>query len=93
MIVKSAIPLLVAVLLLGGCREERRPPMRSGVPDVVGLSLEDAKEVLDDAGIDYDIEAPGGQTPLIEHLWEVCEQHPLPGADAWYVDLDVDREC
>ena len=93
MTVKSAILLLVAVLLLGGCREERRPPVQSGVPNVVGLSLESAKEVLDDAGIDYDVEAPGEQTPLIDHLWQVCDQHPRPGADASYVDLHVDREC
>jgi hypothetical protein len=93
MTVKAAIALLILVLVAGGCREEHRKPVRSGVPDVVGLSLEDAKETLDDTGVYYEIRAPEGQRPLIDHLWEVCEQHPLPGAEASEVELDVDREC
>jgi hypothetical protein len=93
MTVKLAMVSLLALLVVGGCRDEGRSPVRSGVPDVVGLSLEDAKEVLDGAGVEYDVEAPDGQTPLIDHFWEVCDQDPDPGFDAWYVELDVDREC
>jgi hypothetical protein len=92
---KTAIlPLVVLLLGGGGCRQEDRvAPVQSGVPNVVGSSLEDAKEMLDAAGIAYDVQAPEGQTPLIDHLWEVCAQSPAPGANASYVDLTVDREC
>jgi beta-lactam-binding protein with PASTA domain len=94
MSVKTAIALVVLVLVAGGCRaEERERPVASGVPDVVGLSLEDAKETLDDEGIYYEVRAPEGQRPLIDHLWKVCEQDPAAGSDAFEVELDVDREC
>jgi hypothetical protein len=94
MSVKTAIALVLVLLVAGGCREagEHGRPT-GGLPDVVGLSLEDAKEVLDDAGAYYEVHAPAGQHPLIDHLWEVCEQHPAPGVDAYDVELDVDREC
>jgi hypothetical protein len=91
--IKIAILFLLVVCTAAGCRAEQRTPVRSGVPDVVGLSLEDAKEVLDDAGVAYYVGTPNGQTPIIDHLWEVCAQDPAPGADTWEVDLDVDREC
>ena len=94
MTVKTAIASLLALVVLAGCADdEHRTPVASGVPDVVRLSLEDAKEVLDDAGVAYYIGTPNGQTPIIDHLWEVCAQDPAPGADTWEVDLDVDREC
>jgi beta-lactam-binding protein with PASTA domain len=94
MTVKTAIALFLLLLVAGGCRdEENRTPVTGGVPDVVGLSLEDAKESLDDAGVYYEVRAPEGQRPLIDHLWEVCEQHPAPGVVAYDVELDVDREC
>jgi beta-lactam-binding protein with PASTA domain len=93
MTVKTAIALVLLVLVAGGCREEHRQQPASGVPDVVGLSLEDAKETLDEAGFSYEVRAPEGQHPLIDHLWQVCEQHPLPGTDATELELDVDREC
>ena len=64
----------------------QRPQPAAGVPDVVGLSLEDA-------GVTYYVGTPTGQTPIVDHLWEVCGQVPPPGADAYEVQLDVDREC
>jgi beta-lactam-binding protein with PASTA domain len=94
MTVKTAIAVIVLLLVAGGCRaEEREHRVTSGVPDVVGLNLEDAKEALDDEGVYYEVRAPEGQTPLIDHLWRVCDQHPAAGADAFEVELDVDREC
>jgi hypothetical protein len=94
MSVKTAIALLALLVVAGGCRAEAHEcPVASGVPDVVGLSLEDAKETLDDEGIYYEVRAPEGQRPLIDHLWRVCGQHPAAGADAFEVELDVDREC
>jgi beta-lactam-binding protein with PASTA domain len=95
MTVKTGIVLALLLLVVGGCRDpqEHRRPLTGGLPDVVGLSLEDAKETLEDAGVYYEVRAPEGQHPVIDHLWEVCEQHPLPGTDAIEVELDVDREC
>jgi beta-lactam-binding protein with PASTA domain len=93
MAVKTAIAVSIFLLVAGGCREEHRKPVTSGVPDVVGLSLEDAKETLDEAEIYYEVRAPEGQRPLIDHLWVVCDQDPRPGSDGFEVELDVDREC
>jgi eukaryotic-like serine/threonine-protein kinase len=62
------------------------------VPNVVGESLEDAKEELDDAGLDYEVD-DGEHEPLIDHLWTVCGQTPEPGATARAVELYVERLC
>jgi hypothetical protein len=86
--------VLLFVALASGCGDARqRPQPAAGVPDVVGLSLEDAKEILEDAGVTYYVGTPTGQTPIVDHLWEVSGQDPPPGADAYEVQLDVDREC
>jgi PASTA domain len=71
------------------------PPQPPVVPDVIGSSLEDAADELDGLGIRHDAETYGDDddVPLIEHLWEVCEQSPPPGARASYVELSVDRNC
>ena len=66
------------------------PPV---VPDVSGLSLEDADEELDDLGIGHDAETYDDDVPLVEHLWEVCGQDPGPGARTFYVELYVERDC
>ena len=69
-----------------------QPPV---VPDVTGLSLEDATDELDGLGIAHDAETYDDEAdvPLAEHLWEVCDQDPAPGARASYVELYVDRDC
>ena len=91
--IKTVFALVLVGLAAAGCgNEERRPDRSDGIPDVVGLSLEDAKEALDDAGVYYEVRAPEGQRPLIDHLWEVCaEDRPRP--HVWEVELQVDREC
>jgi beta-lactam-binding protein with PASTA domain len=70
-----------------------RPPEPPVVPDVSGLSLEDANEELDDLGIGHDAETYDDDVPLVEHLWEVCGQDPGPGARTFYVELYVERDC
>jgi beta-lactam-binding protein with PASTA domain len=70
-----------------------RPPQPPVVPDVSGLSLEDANDELDDLGIGHDAETYDDDVPLVEHLWEVCGQDPGPGGRASYVELYVARDC
>jgi beta-lactam-binding protein with PASTA domain len=67
-----------------------QPPF---VPEVTGLSLEDATDELDGLGIAHDAETYDDDVPLVEHLWEVCSQDPTPGARGSYVELYVDRNC
>lgn len=93
MTIKAPV-LCVAALLAGGCAlDEHRPQPVSGVPNVVGLSLEDAKGTLKDAGLSYAVATPNGETPIVDHFWKVCAQDPPPGSDVYRVVLDVDREC
>ncbi len=61
-----------------------------GVPDLTGLSLEDADEVLEQAGISWRAETPDGDPVVAKHLWEVCDQERTPGHS---VVLYVDRDC
>jgi PASTA domain len=61
-----------------------------GVPDVRGLSLEDADDVLENAGVSWRAETRDGDPVLVKHLWEVCDQERAPGRS---VVLDVERDC
>jgi hypothetical protein len=75
-------------------RECPSPPAAPQVvPNVIGESLEDADDELDSAGIAHDAETYDRDVPLIEHLWEVCDQDPGWGAHASYVELYVARDC
>ncbi len=71
--------------------ERSCPGLPPVVPDLVGLSLEDAQERLDAAGIPYEVSTWGEGTPRIEHLWKVCDQSPQPGQPASFVRLYVNR--
>ena len=71
--------------------ERSCPGLQPDLPDLVGLSLEDAEERLDAAGIAHDFSTWGEGTPAIEHLWEVCDQSPQPGQPASFVRLYVTR--
>ena len=59
---------------------------------MIGESLEDAEEKLDDLGIGHDVETYDDE-PLVEHLWEVCDQDPGWGERASFVELYVERDC
>lgn len=71
------------------------PPTETVVPNVIGQSLEDADDELDNLRIAHDAETYDGDddVPLVEHLWEVCGQDPAPGSRGSYVELYVDRDC
>jgi hypothetical protein len=77
------------------CPRPPSPPQPPVVPDVTGLSLEDANHELDGLGIAHDVETydDADDVPFVEHLWEVCYQDPSPGARGSYVELYVDRDC
>jgi beta-lactam-binding protein with PASTA domain len=62
----------------------------AGVPHVVGLSLEDADDRLDAAGVSWRAETPDGEPVLVKHLWEVCDQTRAPGRA---LVLSVERDC
>ena len=62
------------------------------VPDVVGESLEDAKEELRRAGIDFTIYNLDDEAIVVDHFWTVCEQSPEAGAELQTVELTVARD-
>jgi len=63
------------------------------VPYVVGLNLEEAVDRLDALGIEHAAQSSEGETPVVEHLWEVCDQDPAAGDSARFVELYVERAC
>jgi beta-lactam-binding protein with PASTA domain len=69
------------------------PGTAAVVPDVVGENLDDAGDELEARGISYDAADEDGDTPIIEHLWEVCDQDPPAGTHATHMDLTVARIC
>ena len=60
------------------------------IPNVIGMSLEDAEEALDEYGIGHSAETYEGDVPLVEHFWEVCEQR---AEGRTFVELTVARDC
>jgi PASTA domain len=82
-----AAAILVA-LLAGGCGGEA-----NRVPDVEGKRLDVAQEVLDDAGLGYEVIGGGVFGVVVRSNWEVCEQRPGAGRRAKSVDLIVARSC
>ena len=63
------------------------------VPFVVGESLDDAREQLEDAGLDVHVHSLDGGPVIADSLWTVCRQSPTAGTSAPAVDLDVSHDC
>jgi beta-lactam-binding protein with PASTA domain len=63
------------------------------IPDVEWSSLADAEDVLDSAGLAYDVVTVDGRAPLVKPLWTVCDQEPGAGATGSFVSLYVARDC
>jgi len=61
------------------------------LPNVEGMSLEDAEEELEQLGIPFEVESREEDTPRVEHLWEVCYQSPPAGQRATSLRLYVRR--
>jgi hypothetical protein len=82
--------VLAALLLVAaaGCGRQERP-----APSLVGERLDDAIDVLDRAGLDYDTNGGGLLGPIVKSRWLVCRQDPAPGAQTKLIVLFVDRDC
>jgi len=62
-------------------------------PYVVGQSLGDAEDTLDQAGIPYSEDSLDGEPIVVESNWAVCSQRPDSGGPARPVHLLVSRDC
>jgi hypothetical protein len=82
----AAVALIA--LLAGGCGGEA-----NRVPQVEGKRLDVAQELLDDAGVGYEVIGGGALGVLVRSNWEVCRQRPRAGKKAKTVDLIVARSC
>lgn len=83
--------LCLATLLLvaaAGCGRQEHP-----APSLIGDRLDEAIDVLDRAGLDYDTNGGGLLGPIVKSRWVVCRQDPSPGAETNLVVLFVDRDC
>jgi hypothetical protein len=84
--------LLLAAVLAGGCGgDANREATR--VPQVEGERLDVAQEILDDAGLGYEVIGGGAAGVIVRSNWEVCSQRPPAGRRAESVDLVVARSC
>jgi hypothetical protein len=92
----TALLGLPFLLLLPGCGERERrggaPSAVAVVPYLYGENLDEAEERLDALGIGYSVDS-GDDRVVFEHLWEVCDQDPEPGASASFVTLTVEHWC
>jgi hypothetical protein len=79
---------LFLAFIAGGCGGEANP-----VPDVEGKRLDVAQEVLDDAGLGYEVIGGGDLGVIVRRNWQVCEQRPRAGRRAKSVELHVGRSC
>ena len=61
------------------------------LPNVVGMTLENAQEELEGLGIPYQVVPRGRGTPRVARLWRVCYQSPPVGMRASSVRLYVRR--
>ena len=79
----------VTLYVAADCSPPAPPPVPEvAVPDVVGLDLGEAQEVLNGAGIEQFVEPSSA-----ELYWDVCAQSPRPGQNALTVTLYVERNC
>jgi hypothetical protein len=82
------VAALLLALLAGGCGGEA-----NRVPDVQGKRLDVAQDVLDDAGLGYEVIGGGALGVAVRRNWQVCEQRPKAGKRAKSVKLYVGRSC
>lgn len=82
------VAALFLAFLAGGCGGEA-----NRVPDVEGERLDVAQELLDDAGLGYEVIGGGALGVIVRRNWQVCEQRPRAGKVAKSVELHVGRSC
>jgi hypothetical protein len=84
----TVVSALILVFLAGGCGGEA-----NRVPEVEGKRLDVAQELLDDAGLGYEVIGGGALGVVVRRNWQVCEQRPRAGRLAKSVELHVGRSC
>ncbi|MGH2931389.1 MAG: hypothetical protein ACRDKK_00885 [Gaiellaceae bacterium] len=84
----TVVAALFLAFLAGSCGGEA-----NRVPQVEGERLDVAQELLDDAGLGYEVIGGGDLGVIVRRNWQVCEQRPRPGKRAKSVDLHVGRSC
>jgi hypothetical protein len=82
------VAALFLSFLAGGCGGEA-----NRVPQVEGKRLDVAQELLDDAGLGYEVIGGGALGVIVRRNWQVCEQRPRAGRLAKSVELHVGRSC
>ena len=60
------------------------------VPGVVGLRLDDAEDVLEEAGYGIEVHSLDSGPVIVRHFWNVCSQSE---SDANTVDVFVAHDC
>ena len=71
------------------------PPPKPAMPDVTGLKLQDAEQLLDQRGIDHDTEG-SVLGVVVPSVFEVCETEPAPGQEVQgtaYLHVDLPGLC
>lgn len=68
-------------------------PSLSTVPNVIGLSLDEAKRELAERGIDYYVDDDGTGEVVVDSAWTVCDQWPYSGEGSETVELSVEHIC
>lgn len=84
----TVVAALFLAFLAGSCGGEA-----NRVPQVEGERLDVAQELLDDAGLGYEVIGGGALGVIVRRNWQVCEQRPHAGKLATSVELHVGRSC
>src|SRR5262249_52353663 len=63
-----------------------------GVPDVVGMRLDEAEDTLERAGLRIEAHSLDGGPIVVRHFWEVCGQSRAV-APADVVDVFASHDC
>lgn len=95
-----ACSVTLAAFFAGGCGgDNERPsdvsvtPAERVIPSVTGMSLADARRLLDRRGVGHEVVDEGLGPVLAEENWTVCEQWPEAGQRARSVELYVEHFC
>jgi hypothetical protein len=71
----------------------RSCPARRNVPHLIGMALDDAKELLDERGLEYEVYNQGTGPIVVEGNWVVCDQWPYADEKGHSVELYAEHFC
>jgi hypothetical protein len=86
------------------CEQAPLPPVRAttvllvvaracSIPRVVGETLSDARDELEEAGAEIRVHSLDGDGVIVDAFWTVCRQSPTHPAPEQTVDLYVSHNC